>query len=123
MQQQQMNESSQVSETKDDLTSMTSGGRYIMLSATFMIKVGVCQTFKQDEYSTKSKDTLQEQMCVTSHLRKTVNKCKYITDRAEWKRGFDRKATNGLLQKNSRNLSRKKSKFLQQQRRMQDESR
>ena len=73
VQQQQINETSQVSETTDDLTSMTSEGQDIVFSATFMVKVGVCQTFQQDECSTKRKDTLQEQMCVTSHLRKTVD--------------------------------------------------
>ena len=66
-----MNETAQVSETTDDLTSMTSEGQDIMFSATFMVKVGVCQTFQLDECSTKRKDTLQEQMCVTSHARKT----------------------------------------------------
>ena len=60
VQQQQMNETSQVSETTDDLTSMTSEDQDIMLSATFMVKVGVCQTFQQDECSTKINDTLQE---------------------------------------------------------------
>ena len=44
-----------------------------MFSALFMVKVGVCQTFQQDECSTKNNDTLQEQMCVTSHVRKTVD--------------------------------------------------
>ena len=73
VQQQQMNETSQVSETTDDLTSMTSEDQDIMFSATFMVKVGVYQTFQQDECSTKRKDTLQEQMCVTSHVRKTVD--------------------------------------------------
>ena len=62
----QMNETSQVSETTDDLTSMTSEDQDIMFSATFMVKVGVCQTFQQDECSTKNNDTLQEQMYVTS---------------------------------------------------------
>ena len=60
VQQQQMNETSQVSETTDDLTSMTSEDQDIMLSATFMVKVGVCHTFQQDECSTKINDTLQE---------------------------------------------------------------
>ena len=44
-----------------------------MFSATFMVKFGVCQTFQQDECSTKNNDTLQEQMCVTSHVRKMVD--------------------------------------------------
>ena len=52
---------------------MTSEGQDILFSATFMVKVGVCQIFQQDECSTKCKDTLQEQMCVTSHVRKTVD--------------------------------------------------
>ena len=73
VQQQQMNETSQVSMTMDDLTSVTSEGQDIMFSTTFMVKEGVCQTFQQDECSTKPKDTLQEQMCVTSHVRKTVD--------------------------------------------------
>ena len=73
VQQQQMNETSQVSETTDDLTSLTSEGQDNMFSATFMVKVGVCQTIQQDECSTKRNNTLQEQMCVTSHVRKTVD--------------------------------------------------
>ena len=73
VQQQQMNETSQVSETMDDLTSMTSEDQDIMFSETFMVKVGICQTFQQDECSTKNNDTLQEQMCVTSHVRMTVD--------------------------------------------------
>ena len=38
-----------------------------------MVKVGACQTFQEGECSTKCKDTLQEQMCVTAHVRKTVD--------------------------------------------------
>ena len=72
VQQQQMNETSQISETTDDLTSMTSEGQDIMLSATIMVKVGICQTFQQGECSTKHKDTLQEQMCMTSHVREAL---------------------------------------------------
>ena len=41
----QINETSQVSERTEDLTPMTSEGQDIMFSATFMVKVGVCQTF------------------------------------------------------------------------------
>ena len=67
MQQPQMNE------TTDDLTSMVSEGQGIMYSGTFMVKVGACQTFQEGECSTKCKDTLQEQMRVTSHVRKTVD--------------------------------------------------
>ena len=52
---------------------MTSEGQDIMFSATSMVKVGVCQTFQQDECSTKRKDMLQEQMCVTSSVRKRVD--------------------------------------------------
>ena len=44
-QQLQMNETSQVSEKTDALTSMTPEDQDIMFSATFMVKVGVCQTF------------------------------------------------------------------------------
>ena len=73
VQKSQMNETSQVSERTEDLTPMTSEGQDIMFSATFMVKVGVCQTFQVGECSTKYKDTLQEQMCVTSHVRKTVD--------------------------------------------------
>ena len=73
LQQQQMNETSQVSMKKEDSTSMTSEGQGIMYSGTFMVKVGACQTFQEGECSTKCKDTLQEQMCVTSHVRKTVD--------------------------------------------------
>ena len=58
---------------KEDSTSMTSEGQGIMYSGTFMVKVGVCQTFQEGECSTKCKDTLQEQMRVTSHVRKTVD--------------------------------------------------
>ena len=73
LQQQQMNETSQVSMKKEDSTSMTSEGQGIMYSGTFMVKVGACQTFQEGECGTKCKDTLQEQMRVTSHVRKTVN--------------------------------------------------
>ena len=73
MQKQQMNETSQVSETTDDLTSMTSEDQDIMFSATFMVKVGVCQTFQEGEFSKTRKDTLQEQMCMTSCVRETLN--------------------------------------------------
>ena len=73
LQQQQMNETSQVSMKKEDSTSMTSEGQGIMYSGTFMVKVGACQTFQEGECSTKCKDTLQEQMRVTSHVRKTVD--------------------------------------------------
>ena len=73
LQQQQMNETSQVSMEKEDSTSMTSEGQGIMYSGTFMVKVGACQTFQEGECSTKCKDTLKEQMCVTSHVRKTVD--------------------------------------------------
>ena len=73
VQRQQVNETSQVSEKTDDLTSMTSEGQGIMYSGTFMVKVGACQTFQEGECTTKCKDTLQEQMCVTSHVRKTVD--------------------------------------------------
>ena len=73
LQQQQMNETSQVSMKKEDSTSMTSEGQGIMYSGTFMVKVGACQTFQEGECSTKCKDMLQEQMCVTSHVRKTVD--------------------------------------------------
>ena len=65
LQQQQMNETSQVSMKKEDSTSMTSEGQGIMYSGTFMVKVGACQTFQEGECSTKCKDTLQEQMRVT----------------------------------------------------------
>ena len=60
-----MDETSQVCRTTDDLTSMTSEGQdIIMFSATFMVNVGVCQTFQQGECNTKHKDMLQEQMCM-----------------------------------------------------------
>ena len=73
VQQQQINETSQVSMKKEDLTSMTSEGQGIMYSGTFMVKVGACQTFQEGEFRTNCKDTLQEQMCVTSHVRKAVD--------------------------------------------------
>ena len=63
----------QMNETTDDLTSMVSEGQGIMYSGTFMVKVGACQTFQEGECSTKCKDTLQGHMCVTSHVRKTVD--------------------------------------------------
>ena len=68
---QQMNETSQVSEKTDDLTSMTSEGQGIMYSGTFMVKVGACQTFQGGEYSRKQKDTLQDQ--TTSHVKETLD--------------------------------------------------
>ena len=63
----------QMNETTDDLTSMVSEGQGIMYSGTLMVKVGACKTFQEGECSTKCKDTLQGQMCVTSHVRKTVD--------------------------------------------------
>ena len=63
----------QMNETTDDLTSMTSEDQDIVFNATFMVKVGVCQTFQEEEYSRMHKDTLREQMCVTSHVRETVD--------------------------------------------------
>ena len=73
VQQQQINETSQVSMKKEDSTSMTSEGQGIMYSGTFMVKVGACQTFQGSEYRRKLEDTLQEQMCVTSHVRETLD--------------------------------------------------
>ena len=74
VQRQQMDETSQVSgEKTDDLISMTSEDQDIMFSATFMVKVGVCQTFQEGEYSRKHKNTLQEQMCMTSHVKKKLD--------------------------------------------------
>ena len=69
----QMNETSQVSETTDGLTSMTSEDQDILFSATFMVKVGVCQTFQEGEYSRMHKDTLREQMCMTSRVKETLD--------------------------------------------------
>ena len=71
VQQQQINETSQVSMKKEDSTSMTSEGQSIMYSGTFMVKVGVCQTFQEEEYSRMHKDTLQEQ--TTSHVKETLD--------------------------------------------------
>ena len=68
---QQINETSQVSEKTDDLTSMTSEGQGIMYSGTFMVKVGAYQTFQGGEYSRKQRDTLQEQ--TTSHVKETLD--------------------------------------------------
>ena len=68
-----MNETSQVSEKTDDLILMTSEEQDIMFSATFMVKVGVCQTFQEGENSRKHKDRLQEQMCMTSHVKETLD--------------------------------------------------
>ena len=69
----QMNETSQVSETTDGLTSMTSEVQDILFSAMFMVKVGVCQTFQEGEYSRMHKDTLREQMCMTSRVKETLD--------------------------------------------------
>ena len=44
-----------------------------MFSATFMVKVGVCQTFQEGECSTNCKDTLQERMCMTSNVKETLD--------------------------------------------------
>ena len=73
VQQQQMDETSQASEKTDDLTSMTSEDQDIMFSATFMVKVGVCQTFQEGECSTKRKDAPQEQMCMMSCVKETLD--------------------------------------------------
>ena len=73
VQRQQMNDTSQVSEKTDELTSMTSEGQGIMYSGTFMVKVGVCQTFQEEEYSRMHKDTLREQMCMTSRVKETLD--------------------------------------------------
>ena len=78
---------------------MTSEGQDSIFCATFMVKVGVCQTFQQDECSTKRKDTLQEQMCVTSHVRKTVDdvtstNVSTLQIEQNSKRGFDGNAIN-----------------------------
>ena len=61
----------QMNKTTDDLASMVSEGQDIMFSATFMVKVGVCQTFQEGEYSRMHKDTLQKQM--KSHVRETLD--------------------------------------------------
>ena len=61
----------QMNETTDDLTSMVTEGQDIMFSATFMVKVSVCQTFQGGEYSRKQKDTLQKQM--KSHMKETLD--------------------------------------------------
>ena len=61
----------QMNKTTDDLTSMVSDGQDIMFSATFMVKVGVCQTFQGGEYSRKQTDTLQKQM--KSHVKETLD--------------------------------------------------
>ena len=71
VQKSQMNETSRASERMGDITPMTSEGQDIMFSATFMVKVGVCQTFQGGEYSRKQKDTLQKQM--KSHVRETLD--------------------------------------------------
>ena len=68
-----MNETSQISEKTDGLTSMTSEDQNIMFSATFMVKVGICQTFQEGECSTKHTDTLQEQMLITSYVNETMD--------------------------------------------------
>ena len=62
----------QMNETTDDLTSMVSEGQGMMYSGTFMVKVGACQTFQEGEYSRMHKDTLREQMNVTSAIVSTL---------------------------------------------------
>ena len=62
----------QIGETTDDLTSMVSEGQGMMYSGTFMVKVGACQTFQEGEYSRMHKDTLREQMNVTSAIVSTL---------------------------------------------------
>ena len=47
VQQQQMNETSQVSEKTEDLTPMTSEGQDIMFSATFMVKKAFVRHFRK----------------------------------------------------------------------------
>ena len=44
-----------------------------MFSATFIVKVGACQTFQESKYSRKHKDTMQERICMKSHVRETVD--------------------------------------------------
>ena len=69
----QMSETSQVSAKTDILTSMMSEDQDIMFSATFMVKVGVCQTLQEGGYSRKHEDTLHEQMYMTSHVKETLD--------------------------------------------------
>ena len=71
VQKSQMNETSRASERTGDITPVTSEGQDIMFSATFMVKVGVCQTFQEGEYSRMHKDTLQKQM--KSHVKETLD--------------------------------------------------
>ena len=73
VQKSQMNGTSQVSERTGDITQMTSEDQDIVFNATFMVKVGVCQTFQEGEYSRMHKDTMREQMCVTSYIRETLD--------------------------------------------------
>ena len=80
VQQPQINETSQVSERTENLTPMTSEGQDIMFRATFMVKVGVCQTFQEGEYSRKHKDKLQERRCMTSHVGETVDNVTSVSE-------------------------------------------
>ena len=73
VQKSQMNGTSQVSERTGDVTPMTSEDQDIVFNATFMVKVGVCQTFQGEEYSRMHKDTLREQMCMTSRVKETLD--------------------------------------------------
>ena len=73
VQKSQMNETSQVSERTGDVTPMTSEDQDIVFNATFMVKVGVCQTFQEEEYSRMHKDTLREQMCMTSRVKEMLD--------------------------------------------------
>ena len=73
VQKSQMNETSQVSERMGDVTPMTSEDQDIVFNATFMVKVDVCQTFQEEEYSRMHKDTLREQMCMTSRVKETLD--------------------------------------------------
>ena len=111
VQQQQMNETSQVSETTDDLTSMTSEGQDIMFSATFMVKVGVCQTFQQDECSTKRKDTLREQMCMTPHVKETLDN---VTSTNVSKLQIEQNGNEALIQRRPTEYCRKTVEMYQE---------
>ena len=63
-----MSETSQVSGATDDITSMASEGQAMTFSATFVVKVGVCQTFQEDECNRKCENTLKEQLSITNQL-------------------------------------------------------
>ena len=127
MQQQQMNETSKVSEKTDNLILMTSEDQGIMFSATFMVKVGVCQTFQEGECSTKRKDMPQKQMCMTSRVKETLDN---VTSANVSTLQIEQNGNEALMERlpteycrKTGNMFQKGSKYFQHRRWMQGKSR